>query len=568
MENTPSSLYSSLSLEQYLVEYNVENIFATMFEEVAEARPTNIPLFLKQYLEYDYLMTTRQGETQQTQPQTMMTQQLNTQIQQQQQIRTQNQQERRITTPLSPSQQKGFENQALIKGEQQQQQMEQMMQMIQMQSIQLQQLQTQVSMVCDKVARAEEKQTPQTPAAQHHQQHDFTIPTPTLEIKKEEYTTTTPTTTTEDDPTNEGTQQKKEEEESKKVFSHRNHERKSFSEGLQNRDKHSKVFSYIDNLHGNHYEEENANHTTIDADISEAIRRRYSCSVIRRSGISSETIRSLRKVKIPRIPKTDDEYAHLVQATSNNILFRQMDMENRKTIFDAMVERVFEAGKEIIREGADGDNFYVMGKGVAEIFKANPDTGESEKIKEATEGDVFGELALIYGRPRAATVKAKTEVKCWAIDRNTFRQIMMKATVAKRKLYQEFLKKVKPLQELNDYERLRVADALIPCEYRDGDVIIKQGAQGYSFFIIVEGSVSVTKNENGKDCDLGTLKVGNYFGEMALVKDEPRAATVTAIGNVSCVKLDRTAFDKLLGSCVDVLKRDMRLYNEYMTSKI
>ncbi len=54
----------------------------------------------------------------------------------------------------------------------------------------------------------------------------------------------------------------------------------------------------------------------------------------------------------------------------------------------------------------------------------------------------FGELALIYGTPRAATIKAKTDVKLWAIDRDTYRRILMGSTIRKRKLYESFLEKV------------------------------------------------------------------------------------------------------------------------------
>lgn len=54
----------------------------------------------------------------------------------------------------------------------------------------------------------------------------------------------------------------------------------------------------------------------------------------------------------------------------------------------------------------------------------------------------FGELALIYGTPRAATIKAKTDVKLWAIDRDTYRRILMGSTIRKRKLYESFLERV------------------------------------------------------------------------------------------------------------------------------
>ena len=67
------------------------------------------------------------------------------------------------------------------------------------------------------------------------------------------------------------------------------------------------------------------------------------------------------------------------------------------------------------------------------------------------EGGSFGELALIYGTPRAATVKASTntDVKLWGIDRDSYRRILMGSTIRKRKMYEEFLSKVSILGECN-----------------------------------------------------------------------------------------------------------------------
>ncbi len=66
-----------------------------------------------------------------------------------------------------------------------------------------------------------------------------------------------------------------------------------------------------------------------------------------------------------------------------------------------------------------------------------------EKVLTIGEGGSFGELALIYGTPRAATVKAcATYVKLWGIDRDSYRRILMGSTIRKRKMYEEFLSKV------------------------------------------------------------------------------------------------------------------------------
>ncbi len=116
----------------------------------------------------------------------------------------------------------------------------------------------------------------------------------------------------------------------------------------------------------------------------------------------------------------------------------------------------------------------------------------------------FGELALIYGTPRAATVKAKTDVKLWSLLGETYRRILMDSTIRKRKMYEEFLSKVsilgkiielihskiisidKFIETLDEWERLTVADSLEPIQYEDGEVVVKQGDPGDDFFIIVE----------------------------------------------------------------------------------
>lgn len=72
----------------------------------------------------------------------------------------------------------------------------------------------------------------------------------------------------------------------------------------------------------------------------------------------------------------------------------------------------------------------------------------NELVTTISEGGSFGELALIYGTPRAATVRAKTDVKLWGIDRDSYRRILMGSTIRKRKMYEEFLSRVSILGEL------------------------------------------------------------------------------------------------------------------------
>jgi len=218
------------------------------------------------------------------------------------------------------------------------------------------------------------------------------------------------------------------------------------------------------------------------------------------------------------------------------------------------------AGDTIITQGEEGDNFYVIHSGEVEFFV------NGEKVATVKDGGSFGELALIYGTPRAATAKAKTDVKLWALDRDTYRRILMGSTMRKRKMYDELLSKVKILEDLDKWERLTVADALEPVTFPEGTIIVEQGDPGDEFFVIVEGQAEVyqRRNEHSEPEQVGLLGPSDYFGEIALLLDRPRAATVVAKTQLKCVKMDRARFERVMGPCGDILKRNISNYNSYV----
>jgi cAMP-dependent protein kinase regulator len=77
--------------------------------------------------------------------------------------------------------------------------------------------------------------------------------------------------------------------------------------------------------------------------------------------------------------------------------------------------------------------------------------------------------------PRAATIRAVSDGQLWALDRQTFRRILLKSAFRKRKMYEALINSVPMLKALQNYERMNLADALIPKVYGNGDQIIKQG---------------------------------------------------------------------------------------------
>ncbi|XP_037094004.1 cAMP-dependent protein kinase type I regulatory subunit-like [Pollicipes pollicipes] len=285
--------------------------------------------------------------------------------------------------------------------------------------------------------------------------------------------------------------------------------------------------------------------------------------VRRRGAISAEPVTEddatsyVKKV----VPKDYKTMAALSKAIAKNVLFSHLDENERSDIFDAMFAQNFLKDETIIQQGDEGDNFYVIDSGEVEVYV------DSKLVTTIGESGSFGELALIYGTPRAATVKASSDIKLWAIDRDTYRRILMGSTIRKRKMYEEFLSKVSILENLDKWERLTVADSLEPVSFADGETVVKQGEPGDDFFIILEGKAAVLqqRSEGEEPVEVGQLSPSDYFGEIALMLDRPRAATVVARGPLKCVKLDRGRFERVLGPCADILKRNITQYNSFVS---
>jgi cAMP-dependent protein kinase regulator len=235
---------------------------------------------------------------------------------------------------------------------------------------------------------------------------------------------------------------------------------------------------YFESLDKDKKEEE----PTVDSPAPQRVARPRR-GAVSASVMNEGELNSYEKKVIPKDYKTT---AALQKAIAKNILFTHLEEDEKSDIFDAMYPVSHKADAVVIQQGDEGDNFYVLDNGEVDVYVNN------KYVSTIQEGGSFGELALIYGTPRAATIKAKTDVRLWAIDRDSYRRILMGSTIRKRKLYESFLEKVSILESLDKWERLTVADALEPCNFKDSEVVVQQGAEGDDFFIIIEVSCRLT----------------------------------------------------------------------------
>jgi cAMP-dependent protein kinase regulator len=134
---------------------------------------------------------------------------------------------------------------------------------------------------------------------------------------------------------------------------------------------------------------------------------------------------------------------------------------------------------------------------------------------------------------------------------------------AKRQRYKALLRQVPALQVLQEYEILLVADALQEVTPSPGTEIVRQGDRGDEFFIILDGECRVWITEDGGDVprEVAVLGSGAFFGELALIHDCPRTATVVAGSDCKLIKLDRGNFHRLLGPCSQIFAERIKSYS-------
>jgi cAMP-dependent protein kinase regulator len=128
-------------------------------------------------------------------------------------------------------------------------------------------------------------------------------------------------------------------------------------------------------------------------------------------------------------PKTEDQANSILSRIIQSFLFNSLDSKELKIIIDAMEIKNFKKGEIIINQGDQGDCLYVVEQGELECHKTFSD-GNERLVKRYTEGEAFGELALLYNCPRAAKVVASSEeVILWKLDRETFNVIVKEAAM-------------------------------------------------------------------------------------------------------------------------------------------
>lgn len=278
------------------------------------------------------------------------------------------------------------------------------------------------------------------------------------------------------------------------------------------------------------------------------------------------------QVWIPPSPahrKTWEEEAHIERALHDHFLFRKLTDSQCHVLLDCMQRVEVQAGDIVVKQGTEGDCFYVVGSGEFEVLATQEEKiGEVPRVLQlytAEKLSSFGELALMYNKPLQASVRAVTNGTLWALRREDFRGILMSefSNLSSLKL----LRSVDLLSRLTILQLSHIADSLSEVSFFDGQTIIDKNVDLLGLHIIQKGAVTisyekdfvkimnvsslVSENEDDPVQNNHLISVkkteGSYFGEWTLLGEQISSLKITAVGEVVCAVLTKEKFDLIAG---------------------
>jgi len=235
------------------------------------------------------------------------------------------------------------------------------------------------------------------------------------------------------------------------------------------------------------------------------------------------------------------------------------EQDLRRLVNAASLE-TYQPSETLVREGDPEDHLLLILRGTAEVSVSSGE--DAVPLAFVGPGQLLGELALITGGVRSATITALEEVAAARLDSGDVGRVMRENEAlgnalrasAERLLVARFIREVSSLASLDDGARQRLADRVHSRTYAPAETIIRRGQPGDECFLLRSGFAEI---EVDPSSDLPLLKIGpgTLFGEAALVSNLPRQVTVRAVEPCTALVIDRDDFVGLLETDSDLARR-------------
>jgi len=254
-------------------------------------------------------------------------------------------------------------------------------------------------------------------------------------------------------------------------------------------------------------------------------------------------------------PQADEEEKELPEIP----LFSDLDPEAFAQMVNRLVPRNLAEGETLFNEGDPGDSIFIITSGSVKVWRG------SHTLAVLNEGTFFGEGAFFSEQPRNANVTAAVDSELLEIRREDTKDLMSRysgiadalMTFYRRRILDGVLADTELFGKLPTEVRKKIADQFLLVKTKAGEIIVREGEVDRSFFLIKQGhfEVSAAPPGGGEAIVLTELGPGSFFGEIALIADTPRTATVIS-------KVD----GELLKATADSMESQLKLHPEIMTA--
>ena len=245
--------------------------------------------------------------------------------------------------------------------------------------------------------------------------------------------------------------------------------------------------------------------------------------------------------------------AKIREHLDRSLAFATLEPELRDRLADSFELRTFTVGETVFGEGDAGAELHVVLSGRARVT-ARDDTGRTVTLATLGPGEIFGERALLTGEPRSATVRAVGDLTVGVLARDRFEAVVggrkdvadyLNAILLYRGLA-SFLRRLSLLSSLPPESLSRFATAMKRSSVAAGDYVFRLGEEPDRFYVIIDGHAEVVAGGVGGAGIVNRLGPGDCFGELALLTEGRRTASVRAREALELASLDRGQFAELV----------------------
>jgi len=249
--------------------------------------------------------------------------------------------------------------------------------------------------------------------------------------------------------------------------------------------------------------------------------------------------------------KTDAQIDHLTSTVKNVFAFQILDHHIMDRIVNHMVHLKVKKGEHVMEEGHNAERFFVIERGRFKEHSPKPkiEKSKSKEFKLMTDNGYFGQLSLHYHHIIPNTVVAESEGELWYIDRQIFRQLILKHSYAKTKQFSEICDEIVLLSKLSESAKMDLFDALEQQEYPSQTDIYKEGDEPKGMYFLQSGNVKTFNlDPKGAEINVRYYVKGDYFGEVEILEKKTRGCTAVTAGLVKTAFLPIIYFNRVLGN--------------------